>query len=239
MFRSSSRWTLAAALALATVIAVVELMPADAQVTRPGAKLVAADAQATRLFEYGRIAKPEEIKGWDIDVRGDDGLGLPPGKGSVQAGEALYQEHCAACHGEFAEGNGRWPELAGGKGTLASDNPRKTIGSYWPYAPTIFDYVRRTMPFNTPQSLTDDDLYSIVAYLLNLNELLSDDATLDAASLKAIKLPNRNGFLTEDSRPDVVTKGEPCMQRCRTEPVKVTSDLAQSLGVTPENRPKE
>jgi len=242
MSRSSNRFAAiagaAAAIALIAAAVITGAQAADKRVVRP----VAAAPAKTVPFGYGRAAKPEEIKGWDIDVRGDDGLGLPPGKGSVKDGEALYQEKCAGCHGEFAEGNGRWPELAGGAGTLKSDNPRKTIGSYWPYAPTVFDYVKRAMPFNAPQSLSDDEVYSIVAYLLNLNELLPEDATLDAKSLAALKLPNRNGFISEDPRPDVPelkAGAEPCMQHCRTEPVKVTSDLAQSLGVTPENRPKE
>lgn len=196
-------------------------------------------APAKPLYGYGRAATPHEIKGWDIDVRGDDGLGLPPGKGSVKAGEPLYMEHCASCHGDFGEGNGRWPELMGGKGTLTSEDPRKTIASYWPHAATIFDYVRRTMPFSAPQSLSDDEVYSVVAYLLNLNDLLPDDGVLDAASLKAIKLPNRDRFTVGDPRPDVPQPGEPCMRNCRKGPVEVTSDLAQRLGVTPTTRPRD
>lgn len=199
----------------------------------------AAGPPAKPLYGYGRVATPDEIKGWDIDVRGDDGLGLPPGKGSVKAGEEIYLAQCAACHGDFGEGNGRWPELMGGKGTLTSDDPRKTIGSYWPHAATIFDYVRRTMPFTAPQSLTDDEVYSVVAYLLQLNDLLPEDAELDAASLREIKLPNRDNFLVGDPRPDVEAPAEPCMHNCRQVPVQVSSDLAQSLGVTPTNRPKD
>jgi cytochrome c len=194
---------------------------------------------AKQLFGYGRAATAEEIKGWDIDVRGDDGLGLPPGKGSVKAGEEIYLAQCATCHGDFGEGNGRWPELMGGKGTLTSEDPRKTIGSYWPHASTIFDYVRRTMPFNAPQSLTDDEVYSVVAYLLQMNDLLSEDAELDAARLRAIKLPNHDNFLVGDPRPDVAMPAEPCMRDCRKGPVEVTSDLAQRLGVTPANRPRD
>ena len=98
-------------------------------------------------------AKPEEIAGWDIDVR-PDGQGLPPGKGTVKEGETLYMERCAACHGEFGESAGRWPILAGGAGTLASHDPVKSVGSYWPYASTVMDYIRRSMPFGNAQSLT-------------------------------------------------------------------------------------
>ena len=225
MFRSSERRPLAAiaAVVLSTTLAVVIAGDAVAQDRGP------------QRFGIGRTATAAEIKGWDIDVRADDGLGLPPGKGTVAEGEKLYLQQCASCHGEFGEGNGRWPELIGGEKTLKSDDPRKTIGSFWPYAPGIFDYVRRTMPFAAPQSLSDDDTYSIVAYLLNINDLLPADATLDAATLKAIRMPNRDGFVQGDPRPDVPT-GEPCMSKCRKEPPKVTSDLAQRLGVTPDNR---
>lgn len=199
-----------------------------------------AQSVATKpVYGYGRAPTVAEIKGWDIDVRGDDGLGLPPGKGSVKAGEEIYLAQCATCHGDFGEGNGRWPELMGGKGTLTSEDPRKTIGSYWPHAATIFDYVRRTMPFTAPQSLTDDEVYSVVAYLLQINDLLPEDAELDADSLRKIKLPNRDNFLVGDPRPDVEMPAEPCMRSCRQVPVQVSSDLAQSLGVTPTNRPKD
>lgn len=194
-----------------------------------------AQDRAPQRFGFGRIATAAEIKGWDIDVRADDGLGLPPGKGTVAEGEKLYLQQCASCHGEFGEGNGRWPELIGGEKSLKSDDPRKTVASFWPYAPGIFDYIRRTMPFAAPQSLSDDDTYSIVAFLLNINDLLPADATLDAATLKAIRMPNRDGFVQVDPRPDV-PGGEPCMAKCRKEPPKITSDLAQRLGVTPDNR---
>jgi S-disulfanyl-L-cysteine oxidoreductase SoxD len=194
-----------------------------------------AQDRAPQRLGLGRVATAAEIKGWDIDVRADDGLGLPPGKGTVAEGEKLYQQQCASCHGEFGEGNGRWPELIGGEKTLKSDDPRKTIASFWPYAPGIFDYVRRTMPFAAPQSLSDDDTYAIVAYLLNINDLLPADATLDATRLKAIRMPNRDGFVPGDPRPDVPA-GEPCMSKCRKDPPKITSDLAQRLGVTPDNR---
>ncbi|MCW5744680.1 MAG: cytochrome c [Alphaproteobacteria bacterium] len=187
----------------------------------------------------GRPATPAEIKGWDIDVRGDDGLGLPPGKGTAKQGEEIYLAQCASCHGEFGEGNGRWPELMGGKGSLTSDDPRKTVGSYWPYAPTLFDYIRRAMPFTAPQSLSDDEVYAVTAFILNLNDLWPMDAELDAAKLRSIKLPNRDGFIGEDPRPDTPVGSEPCMRNCRASPPKVTSDLAQRLGVTPDRKPKD
>ncbi|HJQ56910.1 MAG TPA: cytochrome c [Vineibacter sp.] len=196
-------------------------------------------AQAPPRYGIGRSATPEMIKGWDIDIRGDDGLGLPPGKGTAKAGEELYIAQCASCHGEFGEGNGRWPELMGGKGSLTSDDPRKTVGSYWPYAPTLFDYIKRTMPFTAPQSLSDDETYALTAYVLHLNDLWALDAELDADKLKAVRLPNRDGFVLEDPRPDTSSPPDPCMRNCRTRPPEVTSDLAQRLGVTPDRKPKD
>lgn len=222
MSRSSKAALLLAALAVAG-LAAIELAAQDKPLGR---------------YNIGRAVGPAEIKGWDIDVRGDDGLGLPPGKGTVADGAKLYLQSCASCHGEFGEGNGRWPELMGGKGTLTSDDPRKTVGSFWPYAPTVFDYVRRAMPFSAPQSLSDDEVYAITAYILNMNDLLPDDGVLDAEKLRAIKMPNREHFLQGDPRPDVAITGQPCMKNCRPGPVKVTSDLAARLGVTP-TRPKD
>lgn len=195
-----------------------------------------ADAQQ-RGYGIGHKITDAQIAPWNIDIGGDDGKGLPPGKGSVAAGEKLYVQQCASCHGEFGEGNGRWPELMGGQGSLRHEDPRKTIGSFWPWAPTIFDYVRRTMPFTAPQSLENDETYAIVAYLLHLNDLLPADAVLDAGSLAAIRMPNRDGFIAGDPRPDV--KAEPCMKNCKAGPPKVLSDLARSLGVTPTQKPKD
>lgn len=197
----------------------------------------ASSAAAQQRYGIGHPIADQQIAPWDIDVRGDDGKGLPPGRGTVAQGEKLYLEQCASCHGEFGEGNGRWPELMGGKGTLKSEDPRKTIGSFWPYAPSVFDYVRRAMPFSSPQSLSNDETYAIVAYLLNINDLLPADATLDAKTLEAVKMPNRDGFIVGDPRPDVKT--EPCMKDCRLGPVTISSDLARNLGVTPDQKPKD
>ncbi|MFG5119434.1 c-type cytochrome [Methylorubrum sp. POS3] len=148
----------------------------------------------------GRPAPPETIAAWDIDVR-PDGQGLPPGHGSVRDGAALYAARCAGCHG--ARGEGAAAEaLAGGQGSLASPKPLRTVGSYWPYATTLFDYVRRAMPFDAPQSLSADETYAVSAYVLHLNGLLSEEASLDAAALPRVAMPNRDGF-TADPRPDV------------------------------------
>src|ERR1041384_3704678 len=124
---------------------------------------VTAAQAADRKLGIGHTATPQELAGWDIDVRAD-GQGLPPGKGSVKQGEAVYMGRCAACHGEFGESAGRWPMVAGGQGTLKSDDPVKTIGSYFAYLSTVIDYVRHALPFGDAQSLSNDELYAVVAY---------------------------------------------------------------------------
>ncbi|MCG8491124.1 MAG: cytochrome c, partial [Sneathiellales bacterium] len=124
-------------------------------------------------YNIGREATKDEVALWDIDVR-PDGQGLPKGSGTVTDGETLYAERCASCHGEFGEGNGRWPVLAGGEDSLVTDDPVKTIGSYWPYLSTVYDYIRRAMPFGEAQTLPADETYAIVAYLLYLNHMLDE-----------------------------------------------------------------
>jgi cytochrome c len=126
-----------------------------------------------RKLNIGQPATPEVIAGWDIDVR-PDGQGLPPGQGSVKAGEQVYIEKCAACHGEFGESAGRWPPVAGGQGTLAAADPVKTVGSYFAHLSSVFDYVRHAMPFGDAQSLSNDELYAVVAYLLFLNDIVDE-----------------------------------------------------------------
>jgi cytochrome c len=157
-------------------------------------------AQAQSRYGIGRAATPAEIAGWNIDID-RYGNNLPPGSGSVTHGREVFDEQCAACHGAKGEG-GVGDRLVGGQGTLATSKPVRTVGSYWPYAPTLFDYIRRAMPQNAPQSLSNDDVYAVSAYILNLNGLLPADATLDAKSLSAIKMPNRSMFVG-DPRPDV------------------------------------
>src|SRR5258707_8942719 len=171
--------------------------------------LCAARAEAQSPYGIGRVATPAEIAGWDIDV-GGDGSNLPPGSGSVGQGSEVYDQQCAACHGAKGEG-GVGDRLVGGQRTLATPKPVRTVGSYWPYAPTLFDYVRRAMPQNAPQSLSNDDVYAVSAYILNLNGLLPADATLDSEILRAIKMPNRSMFVG-DSRSDV--KNPECMTGC-------------------------
>ena len=190
-----------------------------------------ATADAVKL---GRPALPEEIKAWDIDVR-PDGLGLPEGKGSVSQGEELFQNNCAACHGEFGEGVGRWPVLAGGQGTLKSERPEKTIGSFWPDTSTVFDYVHRAMPFGAAQTLQPDEVYAIVAYLLYLNDVVPDDYVLSKENFPSIVLPNQARFYDDDreTTEKAFWNANPCMKDCKTK-VEITSHAAV-LDVTPDS----
>jgi cytochrome c len=161
---------------------------------------LAVRAETAPRYGLGTPATPAEIAGWNIDARAD-GAGLPPGRGSVSEGQAIYASTCAGCHGRGGQG-GVADALVGGDGTLATANPVRTVGSYWPYATTLFDYVRRAMPYNAPQSLSADQTYAVVAYVLNLNHILPDGAVLDAQSLPRVRMPNRNGFRSPDPRPD-------------------------------------
>lgn len=204
------------------------------------ASLALAGANGSVLAQQsglGREATVAEIKSWDIAVR-PDGKGLPRGKGTAAKGEDIFQSQCATCHGEFGEGKGRWPELAGGHGTLNADRPFKTIGSYWPYASTVFDYVKRAMPFGNAQSLSDDDLYSVTAYLLSLNDIIKDpNFELNEKTLPAVKMPNAAGFYDDDR--EVSEKQfwgrKPCMKDCRKDTATVTG-RASVLDVTPDKK---
>lgn len=160
----------------------------------------ASTARAQGRYGIGRPATAAEIAGWNTDV-GRDGSNLPKGSGSVSHGREVFAQQCASCHGDNGEG-GLGDRLAGGQGTIGTAKPIRTVGSFWPYAPTLFDYIRRAMPQNAPQSLSDEEVYAVSAYVLNLNGLVGADATLDAKSLAAIKMPNRDMFVG-DARPDV------------------------------------
>jgi len=181
---------------------------------------------ATLRFGFGKPATPDEIAAWDIDVR-PDGTGLPPGRGSVAEGQVIYDAKCASCHGTFGESTDYLP-LAGGVGSLGSDQPMRTTGSKLNFATTLFDYIRRAMPFNAPKSLTDDEVYALTAYVLNLNDVLPADAVLDRERLVAVKMPNRDGFTTahglgrRDGRPD--TRNVACMHDCARE-VRLSSEI--------------
>jgi S-disulfanyl-L-cysteine oxidoreductase SoxD len=147
------------------------------------------------LMAIGQPVTEADIAGWNIDVSPGNG-GLPPGRGTVAEGRDLYAQACAGCHGEKGD-DGTAPKLRGGQGSLASAKPLPTVGSYWPYAETLFDYIRRAMPFDRPGSLSDGQVYALTAYLLRLNDIVPEDAALDADSLPRIRMPNRDGFVPD------------------------------------------
>jgi cytochrome c len=209
---------------------------AEAPAAPAGGLIAAAQAEApaggTR-FGLGRAALPEEVAAWDLDVA-PDGAGLPEGSGDALTGEPLFEEACAACHGSFAEGVDNWPKLAGGDGSLADEDPLKTVGSYWPYASTVWDYVHRSMPFGNAQSLSVDDTYAIVAYILYSNDLIADDFVLDQDSLPGFEMPNAAGFIVDDRAEAEYAqwRAEPCMAACK-DSVEITM-RATVLDVTPD-----
>ena len=195
--------------------------------------LINVTLASDRKFNLGKLASKEEIAGWDIDVR-PDGLGAPVGSGNAIIGEEVYAEQCAACHGDFGEGVDRWPALIGGEDSLNTHDPEKTTGSYWPYASTIYDYVYRAMPFGVAQSLSYDETYQIVAYLLYMNEIIDEDFILTEKNIGNIKMTNRDGFLLPDPRPDVSNSdGIPCMSNCNVS-TKIVGK-ARDIDVTPED----
>ncbi len=185
-----------------------------------------APGQKPLGYGFGTPATATEIAGWDIDVR-PDGTGLPPGRGTVAEGQAIYDAKCAGCHGTFGEST-EYIAIAGGVGTLGSTQPMRTTGSKLNYATTLFDYIRRAMPFPNPKSLTDHEVYALTAYVLNLNDILPADAALDRESLPRVKLPNRDGFTTDhgfmrrDGKPD--THNVACMRDCVTS-VRLSSEM--------------
>lgn len=183
-------------------------------------------------FGLGRPALPEEIAAWDGDIM-PDGTGLPVGSGDALIGEEIFATQCAACHGDFAEGIDNWPKLAGGADTLDHEDPLKTVGSYWPYLSTAFDYIKRSMPYGNAGTLSDDDVYAIVAYILYSNDLIEDDFALSNESFFDVEMPNADGFILDNRAETEYAQwtGEPCMQNCKSE-VKVTM-RAMVLDVTP------
>ena len=143
--------------------------------------------------KLGRPATPAEIAGWDISIP-PDGTGLPPGNGTPEQGAVVYTQKCQSCHGEKGAGKPN-DQLVGGQGTLTSKSPVRTIGSYWPYATTVFDYVRRAMPYTESKSLTNDEVYAVTAYLLHVNGIIGAQDAMNAQSLPRVKMPNRDNFI--------------------------------------------
>jgi len=181
-------------------------------------------------YGLGTVPTAEEIAAWDIDVR-PDGQGLPAGSGTAESGEEVFIEKCGACHGEFGEAVGRFPVLMGGQGSLTSENPVKTAGSYWPYASALWDYIYRAMPFGEAQTLSYDETYAIVAYLLYINYVVEEDFVLDQTSLATVEMPNAAGFIDDDRLSEPSHGAEPCMRDCKTD-VKIFNK-ARRLDVTP------
>jgi cytochrome c len=190
----------------------------------------------TTKLGLGRPALPEEIAAWDTDVR-PDGKGLPIGKGTVKQGDAIFQAQCAVCHGEFGQGVGRWPVLAGGEGTLKADRPDKTVGSFWPDLSTVFDYIKRAMPFGNAQSLTNDEVYALTAYILSMNDIIKDqNFELNEKNFTSIRMPNEAAVYDDDR--EIAEKQfwnkDPCMKDCRGAPKVV--GRAISVDVTPDSK---
>lgn len=161
-------------------------------------------------YDLGRKATDAEIAGWDIDAP-PSGAGLPAGSATAAEGKSIYEAQCLSCHLPKGQG-GAYPKLVGGQGTLADDKPVKTVGSYWPYATTLYDYIHRAMPLTAPQSLSAEDTYAVTAYVLYLNGIVDKDQPVGADTLAAIEMPNRNGFVSPDPRPDV--SNDNCMHDC-------------------------
>jgi len=180
---------------------------AQAALTAPGSVIAqgfspAIFAQAPSLG-IGHTPRPEQLKQIDIDVT-PDGKGLPPGSGTAAKGKDVYTRRCETCHGPTGT-EGPQDALAGGKGSLATSKPQKSVGSYWPYATTLWDYINRAMPFDHPSTLSVDEVYSAAAYVLFLNGIVGEQDVLDQTTLPKIQMPNRNGFVS-DPRPDVPLK---------------------------------
>jgi cytochrome c len=221
------------------VLAVVGGLAGNAIAPRASAQQIAVreTTKAPAKLGLGRPALPEEIKAWDTDVR-PDGNGLPPGRGTAKQGDEIFQAQCASCHGEFGQGVGRWPVLAGGAGTLKADRPDKTVGSFWPDLSTVFDYIKRAMPYGNARSLSNDEIYALTAYILTMNDVIKDeDFELNEKNFTTIKMPNAAAFHDDDREiaERIFWSKEPCMKNCRPTPPKVIG-RAISVDVTPDSK---
>lgn len=167
--------------------------------------------------KYGQPITEADVAAWDIDISTPDGTGLPEGKGTVAEGAKIFADKCIACHGEKAAGGPMYGSMVGGIGSMGLPKRKLTPASMYPYASILFDYTRRTMPMNAPQSLTNNEVYALTAYIYSLSGLIPKDATVDATTLKNLFMPNREGFMTDD-RPDA--SSVLCMNNCpKIEPI--------------------
>lgn len=171
-----------------------------------------AQAMKNPGVRFGTPISEADIAPWNIDIRTPDGKGLPPGRGTVAEGKSVYDAKCLVCHGAEAKGGPVYGTMVGGIGSFKSTSRVVTPGSMYPYAPILFDYIRRSMPMDRPQSLNENEIYAVSAYILNLNGLIPADAVMDANSLPRVRMPNRDGFIVDD-RPD--TKTVRCMTNCK------------------------
>jgi S-disulfanyl-L-cysteine oxidoreductase SoxD len=162
-----------------------------------------AAAQQPPKHGVGRAPTEQEIRALGVMVA-PDGKGLPEGAGTATEGREVFAARCAKCHGEKAEGD-VGPALVGGQGTLATPKPRKTVGSFWPHATSVWDYVNRAMPFNQPGLLNHNEVYAVVAYILHLNGIVGEKQSMNSKTLPQVRMPNRDGFVS-DPRPDVKRK---------------------------------
>jgi cytochrome c len=179
-------------------------------------------------YGIGTTPTQAQIEGWSIAVR-PDGQGLPPGKGSVREGAEVYVDQCAACHGTFGEGETRYPKLAGG--SLKGERPEPTVGNYWPFATTLWDYINRAMPFPSPHALNADQVYAMTAYILSLNNIVDNNFVADRDSLPRVKMPNHDRFIWQDPRPDTAAKE--CMKDCVDPKTIKIESTAEGKDLTP------
>lgn len=213
MSTSERRKAVGVALVMIAAVAGLPMPVASQQAPAQPAQSPGKAAPAPRLG-LGTPVTESQLAAWNIDID-PDGRGLPPGSGTVSAGQTLYETRCIACHGAGGE-KGIADRLVGGQGSLATKAPVRTIGSFWPHATTLYDYIHRAMPFDSPQSLSANDTYAVTAYLLHLNGLLPANGKLDAKSLPRVVMPNRQGFNASDEKPDVV--GSSCVKDCPVGP---------------------
>ena len=168
--------------------------------------------QSPANFGYGSLATPEQIAGWDIDVRGDDGAGLPAGQRHVDRAPRSMPSNARPAMELSAKARAVFPSWSAATERSRHDRPELTVGSYWPFAPTLWDYINRAMPMPAPHTLSADDVYALTAYILNLNDIVPSEFVADRESLPKVKMPNRDNFIWTDPRPDTMAK--PCMNAC-------------------------